>query len=461
MGRNALILLFLGILLEASLLIMWGATNLDRTTTLLEAFFILPFAVYFVSIVWIMKTDGDDLYSSVVVVVAISIVMYATLMFQQAPTLSGDIYRYIWDGKLINNGLSPYKFPPDASQLAYLRDPNWYLVENNDIISPYPPLIELFNAITYRISPSVLAFKTLTTVFSIGTVASLPFLLRRMDFDPRLSLIFAWNPIFILEFGSSAHDDTIALFFVLLSLYLFSTNRMVPSAALMALAVVSKLFPILIVPLFLKKWGIKATAFFAVVVISFYIPFVLLGGSVIAPISVYVFSSTPIFNAGIFAIFQDLFSVFGTSSAVTAARVTEYTVFGILLVWMMRKAVFGEVQNIDLFRYSGILISVYVAFSSTVQPWYLAWIFVPFLVMMPTWSWIIFSGTIFLTYITYAQTPISPGYWAEITWVKIVEFGQLYIMVIYEVVSRSYFVPSAKRLLGKKNPEEPTSASLT
>ncbi len=116
-------------------------------------------------------------------------------------------------------------------------------------------------------------------------------------------------------------------------------------------------------------------------------------------------------------------------------------------------------MTFNLIRYSGILITVYIAFSSTVQPWYLSWVFVPFLVMMPTWSWIIFSGTIFLTYLTFTQQPLAPGYWAEITWVKVVEFAQLYSMIAYEIFARKYFVPFRNRLFHSEEPKAGTATS--
>jgi len=445
--RNSLVLLSFGVLLETSLLIMWYLSdNLNRSSTSLEVYFAFPFAVYLATVMWVLRSKTPDCSAeSIRLVILISVIAYVTFLLQKAPTLSGDIYRYIWDGKLINYGISPYQYPPDASQLVKLRDSNWYLVENNNIISPYPPLLELLNALTYLVSPTVFAFKLLTVVFAIFTVLMLPFFLKKMGYDPRLSAIFAWNPIFILEFGSSAHDDTIAVFLVCASLYLFVEKRMTLSACVMALAVVSKLFPLLMVPLFVRRWRIRATILLSAIVIVFYVPFALLGGSIFGPVSVYLFTSTPIFNGGAFAIFQNLFSWLGANNAITAARIVEYSIFVAVLAWFLWKAVRGNHDDVELMRYAAILLSVYLAFSSTIQPWYLSWIFVPFVVLMPTWSWIIFSGTIFLTYLTFTQTPIAPGYWAEITWVKVVEFGQLYLMIIYEIFSRRYFVPSNKK----------------
>jgi len=429
----------LGGLLEISILAVYFFTGLNRTSTLLESFFAIPFLLYLGIVIWITRSKSGDFQTSTIIVILVSVVLYLTFLFQ-TPTLSGDIYRYIWDGKLLGNGISPYEYAPYANQLAYLRDANWQLVQNKDIISPYPPLLEFLNALTYVVSPTVTAFKATTILGSLGIVVVLPFFLKKLNFDPRLAILFAWNPLFVLEFGSSGHDDTIALFFVLLSMYFLVKNQRIPAAGMMALGVVSKLFPLLIVPIFLKRWGAKATAVFAVVVAAFYVPFLFLGGNILNPISVYLFTSTPLFNGGVFSLLQNLFSSLGGADAVSFSRVVEYAMFAAVLIWMLWMILKKPHNDLQLMRCAGILITVYIAFSSTVQPWYVAWVFVPFLVMMPTWSWIIFSGTIFLTYLTFAQQPISPGYWAEIPWVKFVEFAQLYGMMAFEILSRRYFV---------------------
>jgi alpha-1,6-mannosyltransferase len=435
--RDAVLLACLGGLLEISILAVYCFTGLNRTSNLLEPFFAIPFAFYLAIVVWITHSKSTDFRASTVIIIGVAVVLYLTFLFQ-TPSLSGDIYRYIWDGKLLSNGISPYEYPPYASQLAYLRDANWQLVENKNIISPYPPFLEFLNALTYIISPTVVAFKATTILGGLGIIVVLPFFLKKINFDPRLTILFAWNPLFVLEFGSSGHDDTVALFLVLLSMYFLVKNQRIPAAGMMALGVVSKLFPLLIVPIFLKRWGARATSVFAVVVAGFYVPFLLLGGNVLNPISVYLFTSTPVFNGGVFSLLQNLFSASG--AAVTLSRVVEYSVFGAVLIWMLGMILKKPHQDIQLMRYAGILITVYIAFSSTIQPWYVSWVFVPFLVVMPTWSWVVFSGTVFLTYYTFTQQPISPGYWAEIPWVKFVEFAQLYGMMAYEIVTRRYFV---------------------
>jgi hypothetical protein len=433
----------MGLLLESSLLLLYFVTGLNRTSTLLEPYFGVSFAVYAGAVIWVMKTKPKAGNGSTFIIALFGCVMGATFLLQ-TPTLSGDIYRYIWDGKLITHGISPYSFPPYASQLASLRDSNWLLVEDKDIISPYPPLLELLNGAVYAVSPTVTAFKLAFLIPDFATIVTLPFFLRKLGFDPRLSVIYSWNPLLILEFSSSGHDDPLAVFLVLMSLYLLIDGRRLSSAALMGLAILSKLFPILFVPILVKKWGIKGSAVIVALVFAFYLPFTLSTGNLVSVLAVYVVSNRSEFNAGAFAVLQYLFQPLGANAAFDASRAVEYLVFFVVLAWLTLKTLKGNPDFVQLIRYAGIVLTVYLAMSSTIQPWYLAWVLVPFVVMMPSASWILFSGMIFLTYYTFTQPPIQPGYWAEILWVKVAEFAQLYGFLAYELIRGRYLKPWAR-----------------
>ena len=429
-----------GIILELSLLLLYRASGLDRTSPLFELYFVVPYAVYFAAVVAVSRSKPSGSTASVAAIVALGCVMSATFLLQ-TPTLSDDIYRYIWDGKLVVNGISPYQYAPYASQLAFLRDSNWALVNSKDIVSPYPPLLELLNGAVYLASPSVSAFKAAFMIPNFAIIAVLPILLRRLNLDPRLSIIYSWNPLFVLEFSSSGHDDPLALFFVLASFYLLFSGRRTLSAAAMALGVLSKLFPLLIVPLLLKRWGARGAVVFSALVVGFYLPFILTTQNVVAPISVYVLSDRSAFNGGAFSVFVALFDALGVSWSFDAARVLELSLFLAVLGWLTWKGVRERANDLHLATYGAAAITLYLALSSTVEPWYLAWIFVPFLAIISSWTWILFSGVVVLTYYTYTQPPIQPGYWAEILWVKVGECAQLYGVAAYEIIRHIYLRP--------------------
>ena len=429
-----------GVVLELSLILLYLATGLDRTSPLFELYFVVPYAIYFAVVVVVSRSSPSGSMASVAAIVAMGCVMGATFLLQ-TPTLSDDIYRYIWDGRLIVHGISPYQYAPYASQLAFLRDSNWALVNSKDIVSPYPPLLELLNGAVYLVSPSVTAYKTAFMIPNFAIMALLPLLLRRLNLDPRMAIVYSWNPLFVLEFSSSGHDDPLALFFVLASFYLLFSGRRTLSAAAMALGVLSKLFPLLIVPILLKRWGLRGAAVFSFLIAGFYVPFIMTTQNVISPISVYVLSDRSAFNGGAFSVFEGFFSALGLSWSFDAARLLELSLFLVVLAWLSWKGVRGRADDLHLAMYGAGAITLYLALSSTVEPWYLAWVFVPFLAIFSSWAWILFSGVIVLTYLTYTQTPIQPGYWAEIVWVKVVEYAQLYCIAAYEVFFHSYLRP--------------------
>ena len=48
--------------------------------------------------------------------------LFRLLLVPSAPTLSTDLYRYLWDGRLAVAGVSPYRHPPSAPEVAGFRD---------------------------------------------------------------------------------------------------------------------------------------------------------------------------------------------------------------------------------------------------------------------------------------------------------------------------------------------------
>src|SRR5437899_13094350 len=63
--------------------------------------------------------------------VPLSVVMVVALLCRLAllvapPTLSTDIYRYVWDARVASAGISPYARAPSAPELIALRDDRIY-----------------------------------------------------------------------------------------------------------------------------------------------------------------------------------------------------------------------------------------------------------------------------------------------------------------------------------------------
>src|SRR5258706_16263194 len=79
-------------------------------------------------------------------------VLFNLILLPSLSTLSDDMYRYIWDGRVQAQGISPYRFPSDASELAYLRDGFiWGHMNRLSAVTVYPPGAQLAFAGLWRL----------------------------------------------------------------------------------------------------------------------------------------------------------------------------------------------------------------------------------------------------------------------------------------------------------------------
>lgn len=69
-------------------------------------------------------------------------ILYRALLVFAPPTLSDDVYRYVWDGRVQANQINPYAYAPDAPELSPLRD---------EVIWPFGA----FDLITQNLLPQV------------------------------------------------------------------------------------------------------------------------------------------------------------------------------------------------------------------------------------------------------------------------------------------------------------------
>ena len=79
-----------------------------------------------------------------VIVVAALAARVVALVF--APPLSTDVWRYLWDGRVACAGVNPYRYSPDAREVALLRDGNWRQINFREIPTIYPPAAEVLFA---------------------------------------------------------------------------------------------------------------------------------------------------------------------------------------------------------------------------------------------------------------------------------------------------------------------------
>ncbi len=209
------------------------------------------------------------------------------LLVPTTPVLSTDLYRYLWDGRVQAAGTNPYAYPPDDRALAGLRDDAvWRHVNRRGVPTIYPGGAELVFAGTYRAGLTTpTGWKLLTALTDLATVAALVMLLRRHGAPLRHVLLYAWNPLPVLAFGQAGHVDALAVLPLVLAVAAWHADRPGRAGGLLGVAVAIKLYPLLLVPAFLRRrdgrWA-PATAVVAVVVPALaYLPYRAVGRRVL------------------------------------------------------------------------------------------------------------------------------------------------------------------------------------
>lgn len=234
-------------------------------------------SVLYASAVWLVvrrRWDPDALRIILVVAVLVRVVA----LF--APdTLSTDIYRYVWDGRVQAAGINPYRYVPADPALAFLRDPNIYPNINRREYAPtvYPPVAEMIFLIASRIQQTGTAMKLAMAGFEAVTIGAILALLRRDGLPPERVLIYAWHPLPIWEFSGAGHIDAAAIAFLCLALLAAVRERPAATGAALALAILVKPFALVIAPALWKKWDWRMPAVFAAVVLACYVPYLSVG----------------------------------------------------------------------------------------------------------------------------------------------------------------------------------------
>ena len=93
------------------------------------------------------------------------------------PVLSDDIYRYVWDGRVQNEGLNPYAYAPAAPQLEHLRDPIYQSINNKELPTIYPPMMQVVLMASTLLSESVFGMKATFVVIDVALIGILVILL--------------------------------------------------------------------------------------------------------------------------------------------------------------------------------------------------------------------------------------------------------------------------------------------
>ncbi|HEY1934265.1 MAG TPA: glycosyltransferase family 87 protein [Acetobacteraceae bacterium] len=308
------------------------------------------------------------------IVLPIAIAM-RLITFATPPLLSTDIYRYVWDGRVQLAGINPYRFIPDAPQLAFLRDATVFPSINRADYAHtiYPPAAETIYAIAAAVAPGVYGMKAAMAGFDILAVACLSALLRDIHRSRAALLIYAWCPLPVWEFAGSGHIDAAAAGLLALALLLAARGRHVPLGITLTLATLTKFLPGVVLPAFWRPGRWRVLAAFVVTAMVLYLPYIGIGRRVLGFLPGYTTEEGLRTGQGIFLL--DVLSRIVPMPAWTSA-VYFVTVLTILAALACRFAFVSDAPEgpEQRARQAGVLGAVLLVAVSPHYPWYFGWL---------------------------------------------------------------------------------------
>jgi alpha-1,6-mannosyltransferase len=189
--------------------------------------------------------------------------------------LTTDALRYVWDGRIQWEGFNPYLYVPADPRLEYLRDALIYpdINQKETAVTIYPPVAQLLFALGVKIIDGIEGMKLVMVAFEALVVWATLRLLVLMDLPRERVVIYAWHPVPIWELASQAHLDAIAMGFMMLAILLVWQRRQGVAGVVLALGVLTKYFPLVLVPALWRRWDWRAPVAFVVTAALLYLPY--------------------------------------------------------------------------------------------------------------------------------------------------------------------------------------------
>jgi hypothetical protein len=411
-------LVIAGILIAGTSLHLLLAGDLTASIPRLFVALGLLFSLYAIAVFLFTRLQSNRRWLTFIIVIA---VFGRAAMLAAPPSLSDDIYRYLWEGRIMTEGYNPFEFAPDAAELQALRDANYGHINHPHLATIYPPVAQAVFVAAAAIAPNVTMQKVLFVLFDLATLALLVLLLRTRKMSTNLVVVYAWSPLVMLEVAHSGHMDSIGIFFLMLALYAFEKGRTAGGMAAIGTAFLAKLLPVMLAPYFLfRRRYVVWLPVAAVVVIVGYLPFARAGEKLWS--SLLVYGQHWNFNSLLYRLAQ---RVIDDPNHIRLGLIAIVAAFSL----------YQGLKNQDLLRYVFRVVACALLLSPTVYPWYLCWI-VPFLCFYRSVAWFYLTGAVLASYWVWML-----GEWRLPTGFLTMEYVPFYALLVWEI-TRDWRRPS-------------------
>ncbi|OWP63258.1 hypothetical protein CDA63_09525 [Hymenobacter amundsenii] len=377
--------------------------------------------------VWLLKT-GLPLRQGLLAALLLRLLWLPAL-----PAFSDDYHRFRWDGLLLaTEGLNPYRYRPDELVVPPGKpaDQNEKLITNNrqlpaiyprlnspQYYSVYPPVDQALFGVAAWLAPDlewgfVVALRGLLLLGEVATAWLLLAVLRRFRLPPERALWYLLNPLVLVELTGNLHFEGLVGGFVLLMLWLLTRGRAAAAGGALALAVATKLLPLLVLPLLLRRLPLPKLVWFglglAAGLAALFAPFLSLELVENIGRSLNLYFRSFEFNASFYYLARaggEWLTGYNQIARIGPALALLTALGGLLLAATERRPTWATLPQALL-----LLLTLYFLLATTVHPWYLA----P-LVLLSTFTRaryaLVWSSMVVLSYSAYRTSAYTENLW--------------------------------------------------
>ncbi|HLV15583.1 MAG TPA: hypothetical protein VKY41_10405 [Xanthomarina sp.] len=369
---------------------------------------------------------------------------FRTVFIFAIPNLSQDFYRFIWDGRLILEGINPYLFTPDTfiSKGEFPINQAKELYENMGSLSAshfsnYPPLNQLCFVLANvfagkSILGSAIGLRLIIIAADFGTLYFGKKLLEKLQLPTYYIFWYILNPFIIIELTGNLHFEGVMIFFLVWSLYLLHVNKWKLTAVIFACSISIKLIPLIFLPLLFTKlaWK-KSLIFYAIVGLIttlLFLPFYSQEFVHNYTETVGLWFKNFEFNASLYYIAREIgFVISGYNQIAVIGTYSAIMVF----IFVIGLSFFRKIHTLpQLITAMLFAISFYFFTATTVHPWYIATLLI--LSIFTNYKFpLAWSFMVIFSYLAYSNSNNS-----ENLWVIALEYLVVYSVFLYEILKK-------------------------
>jgi alpha-1,6-mannosyltransferase len=407
-------------------------------------FFILYTSAFIIYLFTIRKVPRAPINRKNIFIVICGAILFRLILLSSIPVHENDTYRYIWDGKVALVGINPYKYPPiqasikptlkelqpDFEKLKSLKeeDPkSYWRISFKDIPTIYPPLAQTVFAFAALIAPgSLLLIKLIFALFDTGVIFLLFMILKRLDQNPLYAVIYAWNPLVLKEFANSGHYDSLAIFCVTLAVYLLISKKYLFSGAVLSLGVLTKFYPLVIIPFLLVKKQYRAIFLSIIIICAGYLPFFLWGEinytSIFSGFKTY--TQEWVNNGFIYSLILIPVSSMSANPVILSKIICGFIY---VIIWILTLR-----NNRPVIEKIFLAVTSLFILSPVGFPWYFCWV-IPFLCIYRSSSLIILSYLLIFYYFIFTKDfgSFTAGS-LKMGWLMVIQYVPFFLLLLME-----------------------------